>query len=270
MITILNWNIVSLRAVLSKKNIINNNEKDNNTFENFVKKYNFDIICLQEIKLCKDTIHILDNILLDYPYKYYNIPHTKKGYSGVAIFSKIKPISYSTKFNEEFGRYIKVKFKTFNLINIYATNAGSKLEKLDKKDYFNSLLFSKLQRMLNKNKEIIIVGDFNAIQAEKDTYDFAKHYNKLAGVTQQEISFFNKLLTELKLYNIFREKYPNKKQYSYFTYRWKSRENNKGLLIDFGLVTKKILKKVIDIEYLNNIYGSDHIPFILKLDLNKI
>jgi exodeoxyribonuclease-3 len=266
---ILCWNIVSLNALLKKKNIINNKEKDNNTFFNFIKKNNFDIICLQEIKLSEYNINILSDILPEYPYKYYNIPKIKKGYSGVAIFSKIKPESYSIKFDDDLGRYLKVKFKKFYLINLYAVNAGSKLEKLKDKDIFNKKFNNKINKLLNK-KDIIIVGDFNAIHKTIDSYDFEKHHNKLAGVTDLEINNFNKLLN-LGLVNVFRELNDKKKQYSYFTYRWPSRFYNKGLLIDFALVTNNIFNKyIIKMDYLNNIYGSDHIPFVLELKNNII
>lgn len=265
---ILCWNIVSLRALLQKKNIIKNQEKIKNTFENFIKKYDFDIICLQEIKLCESTINFLLDILPEYQYKYYNIPHSKKGYSGVAIISRIKPESYSTNFDDDLGRYLKVKFKNFYLINLYAVNAGPKLERLKDKEIFNKKFYKKMTKLKEK-KDVIIVGDFNAIQLDIDSYDFKKHHNKLAGVTDIEIKNFNKLLNS-GFYNVFRELYPKKKQYSYFTYRWPGRSYNKGLLIDFALVTKNILNKYIKkIDYLENIYGSDHLPFVLELD-NKI
>ena len=122
---------------------------------------------------------------------------------------------------------------------------------------------------LKQKKDVIIVGDFNSIQIDIDSYDFKKHYNKLAGVTDIEIKNFNKLLNS-GFYNVYRELNPNKKQYSYFTYRWPSRHYNKGLLIDFALVTKNIYKNYIKkIDYLDNIYGSDHLAFVLELD-NKI
>jgi exodeoxyribonuclease-3 len=264
MIKILSWNIVSFRAILKKNNIINNKELVKNTFENFLIKYNFDIICLQEIKLCDNTIDILFNFLQElYPYKYYNIPHTKKGYSGVAIFSKIKPISHSNNFDDTLGRYLKVKYDKFYLINIYATNAGPNLERLKEKHNFNQKLFNKLQKLKQK-KEVLIIGDFNAIHLQKDTYDYQKHYNKLAGVTDIEIKDFNKLINN-GFINVFREHFPNTKQYSYFTYRWPSRINNKGLLIDFALTTPKLFKKIKTIKYLDNIYGSDHLPLYLEL-----
>lgn len=264
MIKILSWNIVSLRALLKKNNIIDNKKLIKNTFENFIYKYKFDIICLQEIKLCDKTINILLDILPEYQYKYYNIPHTKKGYSGVAVISKIKPESYSINFNDTLGRYLKIKFKKFYLINLYATNAGPNLERLNEKHIFNKKFYLKMQKLKAK-KEILIVGDFNAIHTEIDSYDYKKHYNKLAGVTDVEINDFNKLINN-GFINIFRTKYPNKKQYSYFTYRWPSRSYNKGLLIDFALGTNKISKKIKNIKYLENIYGSDHLPLYIELN----
>jgi exodeoxyribonuclease-3 len=264
MIKILSWNIVSFRAILKKNNIIENKELIKNTFENFIKKNNFDIICLQEIKLCDNTINILlDFLQNEYPYKYYNIPHTKKGYSGVAVLSKIKPISHSNNFDDTLGRYLKIKYQKFYLINIYATNAGPNLERLKEKHNFNNKLYIKLEKLKQK-KELLIIGDFNAIQSEIDSYDFKKHYNKLAGVTNIEINDFNKYINN-GFINIFRELYPKTKQYSYFTYRWPSRKYNKGLLIDFALSTPKLFKKIKKIEYLENIYGSDHLPLYLEL-----
>jgi exodeoxyribonuclease-3 len=262
MLKILSWNIVSLRAILKKNNIINNEIKYDNTFINFIRKHDFDIICLQEIKLCKDTINILLEILPEFKYKYYNIPKTKKGYSGVAILSKYKPESYSIKFDDDLGRYLKLKFKNFYLINIYATNAGSHLERLSKKHEFSNKLYDKIKKLKLK-KEILIVGDFNAISKSIDSYDYNKHINKLAGVTDIEINDFNKII-DSGFINIFRKFYPNKIQYSYFTYRWNSRIHNKGLLIDFALSTKKIFNKITKYKYLNNIYGSDHIPLIIE------
>lgn len=261
---ILSWNIVSLRAILKKNNIIDNKTLIKNTFENFIKKYNYDIICLQEIKLCDKTINILlDFLQEEYPYKYYNIPHTKRGYSGVAILSKIKPISYSINFDDTLGRYLKVKFSKFYLINIYATNAGPNLERLKEKQNFNKLFYKKMQKLKLK-KEVLILGDFNAIQYDIDSYDFKKHYNKLAGVTDSEIKDLNKLINN-GFTNIFRLFYPKKIQYSYFTYRWPSRYYNKGLLIDFALATNNLVKKIKKIKYLDNIYGSDHLPLLIEL-----
>ncbi len=263
MLKIISWNIVSLRAILKKNNIIGDIDKNNNTFVNFINKYKFDIICLQEIKLCKDTINILLELLPEYKYKYYNIPTTKKGYSGVAILSKIKPESYSINFDDNLGRYLKLKFKSFYLINIYATNAGANLERINNKHSFSNKLFNKLQKLKSK-KEVLVVGDFNAVSSKIDSYDFDKHFNKLAGVTNIEINDFNKLINN-GFINVFRQFHPKTIQYSYFTYRWQSRLHNKGLLIDFALSTNKFFKKIKKIKYLDNIFGSDHLPLFIEL-----
>lgn len=265
---ILNWNIVSFRSIIKKNNIIDNKKNKDNTFYNYIINNNFDILCLQEIKLNEKDLHIMDNYLPEYPYKYVNIPHSKKGYSGVAILSKIKAISYDDNLlhnngKESEGRYIQLEFNHFYLINIYFPNAGEELKRLDYKNDFNKYLYNKLKKLKEK-KEIIIVGDFNTIQYEFDTYDFKRHLNKLAGVTEDEMKFLNKLISK-GFNNAFRELYGNKKQYSYFSYRWPGRLHNKGLLIDFVLATNNILKEIKSIKYLDNIYGSDHLPILLQL-----
>lgn len=267
---ILNWNIVSFRSIIKKNNIIDNKKYKNNTFYNYIIDNNFDIICLQEIKLNEKDLHILDEHLPEYPYKYVNIPHTKKGYSGVAILSKNEALTYDDHLlhndgKEAEGRYIQIEFDKFYLINIYFPNAGEDLKRLHYKNDFNKHLYTKLKKLKEK-KEIIIVGDFNAIQYEFDTYNFEKHFNKLAGVTEDEIKFLNKLINK-GFKNAFREIYGNIKQYSYFSYRWPGRLHNKGLLIDFILATDKILNKVKSVKYLDNIYGSDHLPMVIKIDL---
>jgi exodeoxyribonuclease-3 len=269
---ILSLNIVSFRSFIKKNNIIDNKKSKNNTFENYLSENNFDIVCLQELKLNEDSAHILLDFMPEkYEYKYLNIPHIKKGYSGVGIMSKIKPIKVSDKLlnsdseNESEGRYMKVEYKDFYLINVYFPNAGEGLKRLKYKDNFNKIFLKKILKLKSK-KEVIIIGDFNAIQSKIDTYSFDSHYNKLAGVTDLEIKFLNELI-DSGFKNTFRELHPNKIQYSYFTYRWSGRSKNLGLLIDFALITEKLLKKVKSIKYLDNIYGSDHLPIQLHLDI---
>lgn len=269
---ILNWNIVSFRSLIKKNNIIDNKKSKNNTFHNYIIENNYDILCLQEIKLNEKDLHILDEYFPEYPYKYVNIPHTKKGYSGVAILSKYEALSFDDHLlhnngKESEGRYIQIEFDKFYLINIYFPNAGEGLKRLDYKNDFNKYLFNKLKKLKEK-KEILIVGDFNAIQYEYDDYNYISHYNKLAGVTKDEMEFLNKLVDN-GFKNSFRELHGNKKQYSYFSYRWPGRLHNKGLLIDFALATNKIFKKIKSIKYLDNIYGSDHLPIKIELDIKN-
>ena len=268
---ILNLNCAGFRALIKKDNIIDNKKSKNNTFHNFIIKNEFDILCLQEIKLNDDNIHILDDYFEEYDYKYINIPHVKKGYSGVAILSKYKPIKMINKLmhngeDEAEGRLIILEFELFYLANLYAPNAGEKLKRLDYKNEFNNSLYKLLNR-LKKKKEVIIVGDFNAVEGPIGDKKFDIHYNKLSGVTNDEITFLNKLIDN-GYNNVFRRFYKDKIQYSYFTYRYPARKNNIGLLIDHVLATDKILKKINKIEYMNYIYGSDHLALEIELDIN--
>lgn len=268
---ILNWNIVSFRSLIKKDNIIDNKKSINNTFSNFVNKKNFDILLLQELKLNEDNLYLLDEYFLNYNYKYVNIPHKKKGYSGVAIISKYKPIRMIDKLivngdNDTEGRILILEFNSIYLINVYFPNAGEKLKRLDYKNDFNTSIYKILNRLKQK-KEIIIVGDFNAIQKPIDDFNYLLHYNKLAGVTQDEIDFINKLIDN-GYHNAFRELHKDKIQYSYFTYRYPARARNHGMLLDHVLVTNKLLKKIKKIKYLENIFGSDHVPIQINIDLS--
>lgn len=268
---ILSWNVVSFRSIIKKDNIIDNKKSKTNTFENYLLKNNFDIVCLQELKLNNNNADILLDFMPEYEYKYLNIPHIKKGYSGVGIMSKIKPIKVSDKLlnsdseNESEGRYMKVEFEKFYLINVYFPNAGIDLKRLNYKDKFNKMFLKKIIKMKLK-KEVLIIGDFNAIQLPDDTYNFKSHYNKLAGVTNLEMNFLNELIDN-GFRNTFRDLYKNKTQYSYFSYRWPGRTYNKGLLIDYALMTKSLSKKIKSIKYLDNIYGSDHLAILVNLDI---
>ena len=140
------------------------------------------------------------------------------------------------------------------------------MKRLDYKNNFNKSIYKVLNRLKQK-KEIILLGDFNAIQSPIDDFKYDLHYNKLAGVTQDEIDFLNKLIN-MGYNNVFRKLHKDKIQYSYFTYRYPARARNHGMLLDYVLVTNKLLHKITKIKYLDNIFGSDHIPIQIDLDLN--
>jgi exodeoxyribonuclease-3 len=262
---ILNWNINSIRAILKKKNIY----KDNNFIEYLIKE-NADIYCFSEVKLCLKNVNLNKLIPLEGYYKYFNTCHStirKGSYSGVLVLTKIKPININIDLNgNNEGRFIHLEYEKFNLVNVYVPNSGQNLKRLEYRiNIWDKDLLNKLIELKNK-KSTIITGDFNSIQFEKDTYNFKAQHNKLAGVTDEEINNFKKILNNGYI-NVFRELYPNKIQYSYFTYRFKAREHNMGLLIDFFLITKDLKNKIKDIKYKNNVFGSDHIPLLLEIDI---
>jgi len=167
--------------------------------------------------------------------------------------------------DEAEGRLVILEFNKFYLINLYAPNAGVGLKRLDYKNEFNSSLY-RLLNNLKKKKEILLVGDFNAIQRPLDDYNYKIHYNKIAGVSDDEIAFINKLKNN-GYNNTFRELYGDKIQYSYYSHRSNGKKFNHGMLLDYILTTDKILKKIKKIEYLNNIFSSDHIPITIELNI---
>lgn len=166
---------------------------------------------------------------------------------------------------ESEGRYIQIEFDKFYLINIYFPNAGEGLKRLQYKNEFNKNLFNKVKKLKEK-KEVIIVGDFNAVEGPIGSYNFNKQLNKIAGITYDEITFLNKLIDN-EFHNIFRILYDDKMQYSYFSYRTKGRLYNNGMLIDHVLATDKLVNKIKKIDYMDNIYGSDHLPIKIELDI---
>ena len=271
MVKILTHNINGIRAILKKDNIIDNKTNKKNTYLNYIKKENPDIICFNELKICQEKYNkeFIKELLPEYQYKCFNLSCEKRGYSGVSIFSKIEPLSFCTKLEDNStGRYTIMEFEKFILICVYVINSGEKLKNLDKRALWDKQFIKKIKQLQKDiSKEIIITGDMNVINREIDTHDFKSQHNKLAGVSNIEIGGFQKLIRETKLIDAWLELKKPKVQYSYFTHRFNARQHNKGMRIDYFLMNKKLLKKIKNIEIDNNIYGSDHLPIILDIDL---
>lgn len=272
MVKILTHNINGIRAILKKDTIIDKKSKKDNTYLNYIKKENPDIICWNELKICTDKYNkeFKVELLPEYPYKCVNLSCERKGYAGVSIFSKIEPISSCINLgNESTGRYTMMEFDKFVLICVYVMNAGEGLKNLDKRHEWNQLFLKKIKSLQKKfkTKEIIITGDLNVINRTVDTHNYEKQRNKLAGVSDIEMEDFQNLLKETKLVDSWLELNKDKVQYSYFTYRFNARQYNKGMKIDYFLTSKKMLKNIKNIEIQDNIYGSDHLPIVLELNL---
>jgi len=248
---IISWNINGLNA---KERITN--------LDYLVETENPDIICLSETKLqeCKNTKKYLDTFN-----KYFNYSTIKKGYSGVAIFSKSKPLNIinDPQGHEGYGRTIMAEYKNFYLVSVYVPNSGNKLVNLDyrinswEKDMRNYL------KTLN-DKPLILTGDLNCAHTELDIYN-PKRFKKIAGFTIEERTEFGKLMTELKLFDSFRELYPNDVKYSFFTYRGKNRANNLGWRLDYFLLSESIRDKLIDSNIIEKYLHSDHQPIVLSI-----
>ena len=245
---IVSWNVAGFRAVLKKG------------FDEFFDSIDADVYCLQESKVLEDQF--------DYKKDGYEMilnPAEKKGYSGTLVFTRIKPLSVTfgigIEEHDHEGRVITMEFNDFYLVNVYVPNVKRDLSRLDYRmvweDDFKSYLKS-----LEETKPVIVCGDFNVAHTEQDIKN-AKANIGNAGFTYEERGKFTDLLSA-GFVDIFRELYPDKVQYSWWSYICHCRENNIGWRIDYFITNKSNLKNIKDIKILDNVLGSDHCPLLLE------
>ena len=249
---IISWNVNGIRAVLKKG------------FLDFINDFNPDIICIQETKAHPEQVDLdLDN----YKYKYWNSA-TKKGYSGTAIFSKIKPISVQNDMNiekhDDEGRVICMELKNYFLVTVYTPNSKRDLSRLDyrAKEWDRDFLI--YLKELEKIKPIIFCGDLNVAHKEIDLKN-PKTNKRNAGFTNEErLGFDNYInsgfLDTFRMYN----KEPN--HYTWWSYMFNSRAKNVGWRIDYFCISDILKKKITKSIILPEIMGSDHAPILIEID----
>lgn len=250
---IISWNVNGIRAITKKD------------FFDDISKMNPDILCLQETKAQDNEVGKALTSLEGY-HQYYNSAD-RKGYSGVAILSKIKPIAVTRDIgiaeHDTEGRVICAEYDNFYLVNAYVPNSGNKLVRLDYREEWDKA-FKAYLNQLEETKPVILCGDLNVAHQAIDLKNDKSNYNKSAGYTQTEIDGMTRLL-ESGFVDSFRHFYPEEVKYSYWSYRFKSRERNTGWRIDYFLVSKSFMTNVKDSKILNEYYGSDHCPIELTL-----
>lgn len=248
---LISWNVNGLRACITKG------------FSLFFKKIDADIFCIQETKMQEEQAKEIE---YEGYYKYMNSAQ-KKGYSGTAIFTKIKPINVSygigIEEHDKEGRVITLEFDKFFLVNCYTPNSKRELERLSYRqiweDEFRNYLIN-----LDKSKPVILCGDLNVAHKEIDLKNPATNHHN-AGFTDEEREKMTKLL-ESNFTDTFRHLYPDKKDaYSWWSYMLKSRERNIGWRIDYFIVSNSIKNEIKDAIIHSEILGSDHCP--IELDI---
>ena len=162
------------------------------------------------------------------------------------------------------GRVITLEFKDYFLVHVYTPNSGQELKRLDYRVNTWDKAFRKYIKRLNKKKNIIVCGDLNVARNEIDIAN-PKNNRKNAGFTIEERESFEKLLKRCNLIDTFRHINDDMIKYSYWSYRFRARTNNKGWRIDYFLVSKKMIKKVKKSDIMITIMGSDHAPVILVI-----
>ncbi len=252
---LLSWNVNGIRACIG------------HGFLNSIKQHNPDIICLQETKAHPEQVDIQ---LKDYEHHFWNSAE-RKGYAGVAVFSKIKPLSVKYGIGNEAdmeGRVITLEFEDYFLVTVYTPNSKRELERLDfrhkewDKDFLNHV--NKLP------KPTIFCGDLNVAHTEMDLANPASNKTTLTkpgncGFTDKEREGFDNIINAGYI-DSFRHFNPGEIKYSWWAYMFKSRERNVGWRIDYFCVPEIIKHKMKSADILTEVLGSDHCPVVLELN----
>ena len=248
------WNVNGLRAAVKKG------------FKNFFDEINADIFCIQETKMQEGQIELN---LKDY-FEYYNYAE-RKGYSGTAIFTRIKPVSVSygigIKQHDKEGRVITLEFDKFYLVNCYTPNSGRELARLEYRMVWEDE-FNKYLKKLDKKKPVIICGDLNVAHKEIDLKN-PKTNRHNAGFTDEEREKIDFLLKQ-GFTDTFRKLYPEKEGcYTWWSYIRNARATNAGWRIDYFLASDRINNLIKEATIYSEIMGSDHCPVGLEINIEK-
>ena len=246
------WNVNGIRACIKKD------------FYDSVSKLNADILCLQETKVQEGQVEV------DLPgyYQYWNYAE-KKGYSGTAVFTKVKPldVAYGLDIPEHDteGRVITLEFKDSYFITVYVPNSQDGLRRLDYRrkweDDFRAYVCS-----LDKNKPVIFCGDLNVAHKEIDLKNPSTNHQN-PGFTDEEREKMSEMLSA-GFTDTFRFFYPDKAEaYSWWSYRFQSRERNTGWRLDYFITSDSLRPKLKDAGIRSDIFGSDHCPVELDIDI---
>lgn len=248
----ISWNVNGLRAAVGKG------------FRDYFEDVDADIFSLQETKLQEGQIELETQGY----FQYWNYAQ-KKGYSGVAVFTKKEPLAISYGIgiaaHDMEGRVITLEFEEFYHITVYTPNSQQENARLDYRmeweDAFRVYVLN-----LDKEKPVIICGDLNVAHNEIDLKNPSTNRHN-AGFTDEERGKFSELLGA-GFIDTFRFLYPDATgAYSWWSYRFNARKNNAGWRIDYYVVSKRLKEKLLDAKIHSNIMGSDHCPVELEIQL---
>ena len=247
---LVSWNVNGLRACVQKG------------FQDIFREIDADIFCVQETKMQEGQL----DLELDGYYQYWNYA-VKKGYSGTAVFTKQEPIGVTygigIEEHDQEGRVITCEFEDFYFVTVYTPNSQNELKRLDYRmrweDDFRAYL-----KALDEKKPVVVTGDMNVAHAEIDLKNpKTNHFNP--GFSDQERQKMRDLLS-LGFADTFRTLYPEKVEYSWWSYRFNSRAKNVGWRIDYFIVSQRLMNQVKDSVIYGDILGSDHCPVGVEIE----
>ena len=252
MLKFISWNVNGLRACYDKG------------FADVFNRLEADFFCLQETKMQEGQL----DVQFEGYQSYWNYAE-KKGYSGTAIFSEVKPLSVTyglgIEEHDHEGRVITLELESYYLITVYTPNSQEELRRLDYRMKWDDDFRAYLKK-LEEKKPVIVCGDLNVAHKEIDLKN-PKTNRKNAGFTDEERAKFTTLL-ESGFTDTFRYFYPEQEGiYSWWSYRFKAREKNAGWRIDYFLTSDSLKDKLRGAQIHTDILGSDHCPVELTIEL---
>ena len=260
MLKIFSWNVNGLRSVINK-----------GALQMLIAEQDPDILCLQETKAKQGQAEI------DLP-EYEELWNSaeKPGYSGTAIFTKIKPLSIrnnlptTKKFADQFGdpltegRVLTAEFEKFYLVNVYTPNSKNALERLELRKKIWDPEFLKYLKGLEKTKPVVVCGDFNAAHEEIDIARPKTNHHS-AGFTDEERRGITNYI-DAGLIDTFRTLHPDAIRYTWWSHWGHARKNNVGWRIDYFFISKTLQKNLRSAEIYETVIGSDHCPISIELE----
>jgi len=254
---IISFNVNGIRAIVGK------------SFVQDMEEVAADIICLQETKA--STEQVIEAISSLTNYHIYANSAERKGYSGTAIFSKIKPLSVTFDMgleeHDQEGRITCAEYDKFFLVCVYVPNSGSELARLSYRQKWDADFLIYLKK-LEKQKPVVVCGDFNVAHQAIDLSRPKENYNKAAGYMQAEIDGMSNFLKN-GFIDTFRWKNPELLKYSWWSYRAGARPKNIGWRIDYFLCSDSFKENISEATIYNDVFGSDHCPVGIELKVVK-
>lgn len=243
------WNVNGLRACMKKG------------FADFFKEVDADIFAIQETKMNESQ----KDFSFDNYYEFWNNAE-KAGYSGTLIYTKKKPLSVhlgleNGKYNDE-GRAVTLEFEDFYFVTVYSPNSKRELERLDYRMVYEDDFRNYLKK-LDEKKPVIVCGDLNVAHTEIDLKN-PKSNERNAGYTIEERTKFSALLNS-GFTDSFRYLYPDKIQYTWWSYMMSARAKNIGWRIDYFLISDRLRKDLKDSIIYDKVEGSDHCPVSIEI-----
>lgn len=274
--TIISWNVNSLRALL---------RKNRRAIADLVEAYDVDVLCLQETKLQEQHEKQYEDLLQEqgFQYSFFNSSSIRLGYSGTCVFTRTRPICLQKDINDDVGdaegRVVMLEYDHLHLVNVYTMNSGMNFKRLPARHAWDKA-FKRVLRTMRVDshggectfdygipasvKPVVVVGDLNVAHTERDVFD-EQVCRDMPGRHPVEVDAFDDLLQACDLVDVFRQRCDDSDKFTYWDYRTYARAHNRGMRIDYALVTRDMVNGVKDFRILDHVEGSDHCPILITL-----